>query len=258
MAILVSDRPTFATETGHWYKPSGEPAYTVIGANGKERSTTLRDARKLGLYPSVTTITKCAAKPGLERWKAEQLLMSALTLEQMPQESEQSWIGRVWQDSVQQAVKAAERGTRIHAAIEKAYRGQHEPEFATHIALVHREIDRLFGERKWEPERSFAHPLGYGGKVDLHWRETLIDIKTKDGDLADQKPYDENLMQVAAYALGLEMADPVCAILFVSRTEPTVKLCMLDGDEVSRGLDMFRHLLGYWKAANKIETKRAA
>ena len=33
-------------ESGHWYTQEGEPMYTVIGANGKERNTTLRDAKK--------------------------------------------------------------------------------------------------------------------------------------------------------------------------------------------------------------------
>ena len=33
-------------ESGHWYTQTGEPMYTVIGANGKERNTTLRDAKK--------------------------------------------------------------------------------------------------------------------------------------------------------------------------------------------------------------------
>ena len=253
MPILVSDKATFAAESGHWYKPSGEPAYTVIGANGKQRPTTLRDARKLGLYPSVTTIMKLAAKPGLERWKAEQLLMSALTLEQMPGESEQSWIGRVWQDSIQQAIKAAERGTQIHAAIEKYYQSLPiDPEFSPIVQLVSREIFGVFGNPGWQAERSFAHPLGYGGKVDLHSEKFLIDIKTKDGDLEDVEPYDEHLMQVGAYSQGLELSNPTCAILFVSRDQPKVKLTILEKDDVEHGTAMFKWLLFYWRAVNRI------
>lgn len=254
MPLTAADRiKSFATEAGHWYRPDGTPAYRIIGANGKERPTTLRDARKLGLYPSVTTIMKLAAKPGLERWKAEQLMMSALTLQQLPGESEQSWIGRVWQDSLQHAASAAERGTLIHGAIEKSYHGQpYEAEFHGHVKLVREEIKRTFGEVAWEPERSFAHPLGYGGKVDLHTKHFLIDIKTKDGDLTDVKPYDEHLMQVAAYAQGLGLVSPQCAILFVSRQEPVVKMTVLDPEEVAHGAAMFKWLLFYWRAVNKI------
>ena len=33
-------------ETGHWYDKDGNSQYTIVGANGKERNTTLRDARE--------------------------------------------------------------------------------------------------------------------------------------------------------------------------------------------------------------------
>lgn len=255
MSFTAADRiiPSTPGESGHYYFPDGRTAYTIIGANGKQRPTTLRDARKLGLYPSVTTVLKAAAKPGLERWKAEQVLLSSLTLQQMPNESEQSWIGRVWQDSVQQAITASERGTRIHAAIEQSYLERpYEAELASHVRLVRQEIKRAFGDLEWKPEKSFAHPLGYGGKVDLHTPEVLIDIKTKDGDLCDVKPWDEHLMQVAAYAQGLGLESPQCAILFVSRQEPVVKLCVLKPEEVAHGAAMFKWLLFFWRAANKI------
>ena len=54
------------SESGHWYTKTGEPMYTIVGANGKERNTTLADAKKLDLVPSVTTILGIVAKPALE------------------------------------------------------------------------------------------------------------------------------------------------------------------------------------------------
>ena len=72
---LVKDNYNkFKSESGHWYTQEGEPMYTIIGANGKERNTTLRDAKSLGLVPSVTTIMGIIAKPSLETWKQKQLL----------------------------------------------------------------------------------------------------------------------------------------------------------------------------------------
>jgi hypothetical protein len=53
----------YKSEAGHWYDHDGKPMYTIVGANGKERNTTLRDAKKEGLVPSVTTIIGIAAKP---------------------------------------------------------------------------------------------------------------------------------------------------------------------------------------------------
>ena len=69
-----------AAESTHWYTRDGIPRYTIIGANGKERNTTLRDARKEGLIPSVTTILKVASNPVLNQWIQKQVLMAALTL----------------------------------------------------------------------------------------------------------------------------------------------------------------------------------
>ena len=75
-------------ESTHWYTRAGNPMYTIIGKNGKERNTTLRDARTLDLVPSVTTILGVAAKPGLEKWKQEQVLLAALTLPRQDGEGE--------------------------------------------------------------------------------------------------------------------------------------------------------------------------
>ena len=60
------------SEKGHWYTLEGKPLYTLVGKNGKERNTNLRDARKLNLVPSVTTILDVAAKPGLVNWQINQ------------------------------------------------------------------------------------------------------------------------------------------------------------------------------------------
>ena len=69
-----------SAESVHWYQHNGAPQYTVKAKDGSDRPTTLRDARKLNLVPSVTTILKIAAKPGLEAWKLNQMLLAALTL----------------------------------------------------------------------------------------------------------------------------------------------------------------------------------
>jgi hypothetical protein len=89
----------WATESMHWYDKAGRPCYEVERADKKGmRPTTLRDARKMNLVPSVTSIIKCAAAPQLEKWKRDQVLIAALTLPRMPEESEQSWLARVEQD----------------------------------------------------------------------------------------------------------------------------------------------------------------
>jgi hypothetical protein len=247
----------WASESGHWYDAiTGEPRYTIVGKNGKERATHVGDARKHGYVPGVTTIINCASKFGLERWKAEQLLHAGLTLPHLEGESEEQWIDRVWKDSAEQGKKAAERGTEIHGAIESWYRLPHDVsgEFAPWISQVVCAVGGWFGSQKWSTEKSFAHPLGYGGKVDLHSPEVVIDFKTKDS-LAGVKLYDEHLMQLAAYSYGTsnmpEMDYPCrAAIVFIHRTEPKATIIEASQEELDRGWRMFRALLDYWYAAN--------
>lgn len=243
----------WATESGHWYTPEGVPAYTIVGKNGRERPTTVKDAREKGLLPSVTTIMRCAAAPALERWKADQLLMAALTLPRNPDETEKQWISRVWQDSSEQGKKAAEHGTRIHAAIEGHFRGQPpDPDMWDYVKGASDVIREEFGTPVWLPEKSFASELGFGGKVDLHADQIVLDFKGKDGDLVGVTCYDEHYMQLAAYAKGLKMPWARCGIVFVSRTHPgIVKLVIHTPQQTLRGWQMFCGLLEYWKAAKR-------
>ena len=54
------------TTGGHWYTQDGKPMHWVDKADGKgTRNTTLRDARKLNLLPSVTNILKLLNNPEL-------------------------------------------------------------------------------------------------------------------------------------------------------------------------------------------------
>lgn len=242
----------YVSESEHWYARDGSPAYTVPSKKGEPRPTTLRDARVHQYAPSVTKIIKCAAAPGLEQWKANQVLMAALTLPRAKDEPEAAWIKRVWEDSTEQARKAAERGTQIHAAIEKHLRGDGvDDEMWPYVAGAIRAMGMLdlSGQK---PERSFTSPLGFGGKVDLYTADLVIDFKTKDGDLSDVVAYPEHWMQGAAYARGLGVPRAECANVFVSRTHPgEAKLVRHNHDDTERGWTMFRHLLAYWFTASE-------
>lgn len=254
-------KPGFASEAAHWYRKDGEACHTVIGANKKERPTTLRDARKLGLLPSVTSILKLSAKPGLERWKAEQVLLAGLTLPMKPGEKETEWIKRVWEDSQEQAAKAAERGTEIHAAIEKSFRGDPvDPAMKPWVDAAWHEVQKRFpDDRGWSPERSFANTEHrFGGKCDLHRpgiTGVVIDFKGKEGPLEDISLYDEHHMQLAAYAVGLGM-DPGHAegfICFVRRDLPEARMVgPIPPEWMLRGWAMFRALLGFFYAKTNL------
>ena len=106
-----------ASESNHWYTKDGQPMYTVIGKNGKERNTNLRDAREHGYIPSVTTILNVAAKPGLSVWLQQQAILAALTLPRNDGESESDWLDRVLTDSKAQCRDEADSGTSMHSEI---------------------------------------------------------------------------------------------------------------------------------------------
>jgi hypothetical protein len=251
-----------SAESVHWYRQDGGPQYTVKAKDGSDRSTTLRDARKMDLVPSVTTIMKVAAKPGLEQWKLEQMLLSAMTLPMRPDEPEKAYIARIVADSKETGKQAAEKGTRIHESIESWFGGKKDVE--------HKEIALAFEEavfnhfkthpmQSWLTERSFASSLGFGGKVDLYTEADqyapvgiVLDAKTKDFGPDDKvDAYDENLLQLAAYRHGLHLPHARCANVFCSRTHPgLVKVVEWSEEELTKGWEMFQCLLRYWKLKN--------
>jgi hypothetical protein len=240
-------------ESTHWYDRDGTPRYEVLDAKGKMRAATLRDARKFGWYPGVTSIIKCAAAPGLERWKLEQTMLAALTLPRFDGENDESFCSRVMRDSGEQARKARESGTVIHAAIQGHYEGKPPSlDMLAHVQGVAETIKQNFGEHEWCAEAACAHPSGYGTKADLSCRGIVLDFKGADftaSDVATLKTWDEHAMQLAATREARGMPDATCAIVYVSRVTPGLcRAIHVDESDLRRGWAMFQALLSYWKA----------
>ena len=197
------------------------------------------------MRPSVTTIINEAAKPGLERWKQEQVLHAALTLPRIEGEPEKDYLARIMRDSQEQAKKAAERGTLIHAAIEG--RNTFGP-YGEHVMAALKLIYDWMPGELWKQEQSFTSPLGYGGKTDDHAVNGVVDYKTTEKPLDDLDTYDSHWMQLAAYREGLGMPTARCAIVYVNALEPAARLIEIPEINLQRGWKMFRALLDYWYA----------
>lgn len=247
------------TDGGHWYDRSGKPCYQQRTKKGGVRATDLRDGRKLGLVPSVTTVLSVIAKDALTKWKVEQGIWSALTTTRRPGESDDDFIARVLRDSQQQAKDAADEGTRIHDAIECSFKGDPYPaKYLPHVEAVHAKLEEIYpGVTDWAAERSFAHPSGFGGKVDLSSQSTGIvtDHKGKDGDFTDGKrlAYDQH-WQLAAYNRGLLLPPSECLNLFVSRTHPgKVAAHVWTKNEIDDGWAVFEGALELWKRIKKFD-----
>jgi hypothetical protein len=247
-----------SAESVHWYQQDGSPQYTVKAKDGSDRPTTLRDARKMNLVPSVTTVMKIMAKPGLDVWKNEQLLLAAMTLPRKETETEKEFIARIVADSKETGKQAAEKGTRIHESIERWYAGDRSIEHIDTAKAFEMAVFEHFKTdpfEKWKTEISFTSPLGFGGKVDLHTTTGLgivIDAKTKDFGPDDKiEAYDEHLMQLSAYRFGLGLPNARCANVFCSRTHHgLIKVVEWSEEDLARGWEMFQSLLQFWKLKN--------
>ena len=246
----------FTSESGHWYDQEGEPAYTLIGANGKERNTTLRDAKNLGLVPSVTTIIGMAAKPGLENWKITQAIKAATMADTGESiEDMDSFINKCKYEARQVGLKAAKEGTKIHAQIERGFQGKrkHKP-----YKIIKQWLDDQYSwADKWTAEGSFCAPQGYGGKIDLYCDNVFVDFKTKD-NLKNKDPsrlvYDEHGMQLSAYAQGMGIDSPERVSIFVDRKDTSIVLFHVwDTESHEKHKEMFNNLLRYWQLSKNYE-----
>ena len=233
-----------ASESCHFYDREGNPQYTYINKQGKECKTTLTRAKKEGYLPSVTTITKLLAKPGLDKWRQIETIMACLTMPIIADEPEDEYIERIIQDSDSRSKEARDRGTDIHGYIERGFQGEILDGEAN---LYFRSVDKIIwdecGLQEWKAEKSFASSLGYGGKVDLHNDNFLIDFKGTDKPLDSIKTYPEQAMQLAAYDAGIDSCSRKCGICYVHRDTAESKLIWIDEKELMKGQEVFFKLL---------------
>lgn len=244
-----------ASESQHWYDKDGNPVYEVPYADPSKgmRPATLADARKLGLVPGVSSIISQVNKPALNQWMQKQAILAALTLPRIDNEPEADYLERVLNDSREQARKAAERGTEIHAAIQSAYEGKsYSSDLAVFVDAARKEISTRFPDSGWIPERSFACPLGYGGKIDLLREEIVLDIKTKEFTEPKNLTWPEMAMQLIAYDLGCPSMLGIyrrCSNVFVSTKIPgLVHIHEWEKKDLQKAWAKFRALLAYWKS----------
>ncbi len=202
----------------HWYLRDGRPFHEIANASGTgNRPVTLRDARKVMAFPSVTNVLGVLAKPGLDAWKIEQGIMAALTLPRVPDEPLDVFARRVVDDMGEQVEKAADFGTAIHNACEVYALNKQmptDPKLRAHLEPWRNWFDANV-ERIGCIEQVFVHSEhGYAGRVDMvallksasggapYW--AVVDFKTqkvKRSAKGEPKPvfYETWPLQLEAY-----------------------------------------------------------
>lgn len=244
--------PTIARVTpdgsAHYYTRSGEPMHEVPRAKGDGmRATTLADARKLNLLPSVTTVLGIVAKPGLVSWQIEQACLSVLTAQKHTEETLDAFVERVLhidKDQKQESEKAMELGTNVHEAIELAAKGQpFNQAFEPYVTPVLKLLPR-FGPIVSTEEIVVGD--GCAGRMDLKTEEWVVDYKTckkipKDG-------YREHELQLSAYAMAAKRSK--VANIYISTTEPGKVEVVEYENPAGTFADGFWHVLKLWQWMN--------
>ncbi len=241
-----------STDSSHWYFPDGHPCHSVPRSAGLgDRPTTLRDARKLGLLPSPTTILKVLRKPELESWLTEQAVLAAMTTPRKEGEELDAFIHRVLhveKQQDQQAQKARDLGTDIHTGIEAVLNGRPcAPDVEAFVLPAVAKMREQFGAV--DATEQVVVGNGYAGRADCIFANTILDVKTTGAKTLPSQAYWEARCQVAAYAKAIGPQIIITAILYVSTMVPgELSLCVQTDWE--REWRAFEHLLAYWQEAN--------
>ena len=263
MAVLTKSK----IPTAHWYRADGTPVHRLPTADGSgERPTTIRDAKRMNLYPSVTSILGVLAKPGLETWKLNQVALATLRTPKQPDESDDYWCRRVQNSAFEQVERAADMGTKIHRALEHAMddepfdeevRDYVDPVLrwrgSTAIEIIDREVRVV----------NFTH--GFAGTADVLFRYGRTGIGILDYKTRKTKPgekvvaYDNQAMQLAAYAAaywGEENIDrAVAANVFISTTEPG-RIEVVKHETLPQDWEAFKLLTGLWRYVKNYDPRQ--
>lgn len=258
MSSIATLKPR--AESAHYYTKDGTPMHTVTAkSTGKPRNTTVRDAKKMDLVPSVTTILRGGMPTpfGLQQWKLQGLLEHALTTERKTDESDDEYVRRIQADWEQAKSEAPDLGSEVHAILEAYYsrRSETREEWPdpTHTSLEAYQL----AENAIESMRSSIYRVkateltvvgqGYAGTIDLVYEDVIgntwiVDFKTQRPKNGKVKTRDEWVYQLAAYDQAWMRHHPQVdgvanLIIPTDGSDPVWK--PWSTDELERGWDVF-------------------
>lgn len=258
------------TEEGsHWYDKHGNPVHEVPKKGGGFKPTTLADARKLILFPSVSTVLKFPfdEKMNLVGYHVDQALEAVLTSPQihldlpagrtLKEFCDEILIQR--KDQREESDAAKEFGSLFHACSAKGIVGESydermQPWVEPAIAYV-KSLGRVI-----EVEKTFADTRhGFGGTRDVVVEApdgTIIIVDYKSTKrLPKDEPWSDHCKQVSAY--GLPFGErPVKGIVIYLLNDTAMKrqwwkteveIRPLEVPDMIQPAKAFLALLDYWK-----------
>lgn len=216
------------SQASHWYFPDGRACHEVEMKTkpGQMRSTTVADARKMGLLPSSTNIIGVIDRPELNAWKQSQAVLAALTLPRNPLEGDDDFAERVVRDAQEQVSKAASIGTKIHSAIEEL--------LCFENIRCDKEVEHLFtpfihwaktniGEIYMAEQTVIGN--GYCGRLDLKAElagvgKAIIDFKTRKPYNGKFAVYSNDDLQLSSYQMADGDANTTRVSILINSQEP--------------------------------------
>ena len=259
LAIMAALIATAKTESSHYYLASGESCHGD-----------LRSARKVGAYPSVTTILGAAgpSKQGLMNWKEEQAILSALSLPRNDGEAASDFAKRVVLDSRKEVEAAAVRGTQIHSLAEMIINQQEPGE------LVKGYEEHYAGLKEWREccvtkvhasESVLVNEAeGYAGRVDLiadiHGKIEVVDFKTrkfkKDAKgISKASGYETDLLQLSAYAYAFTDEGMACRNILIDPVTGQLHDIRYTAEQVAQAFEAFTSICKVWRWLKKYDPR---
>jgi len=232
------------------------------------RPATLGDAKKLSLFPGVTSVLdRVLRKPALEKWLIQQAVLAVTTAPDVQGEALDAKIVRVLETEGQQKEEsklAMDRGTEIHAALENAIAGR-EVELSM-LSWIKPALAEVRGLGELVATEKIVVGPGFAGKVDLLMRTPtgllVLDYKTTK-KLPDKGAWPEHRLQLAAYGGALtRQGEHVTGVgnVYISTVEPgAYKLCAWPNwqEDYTIFLDVFSvwcWMTGYVPATQDVTT----
>lgn len=256
-----------------FYNSDGKIVFDVQSVDGKTtRKPTLADAKRLGLYLSVSTVAKMGGDTGsLEHWfKTEPLRVAAkASAWKLLQDNPDAWLGAMLDESTSAMGKAATRGSLVHKMAEDYSRWRINPaksfaptgELEPYALALH----KVFLDGKITPfvegiERAvFDKKSQTSGTLDLQAshafgkKNVLIDFKTQGFKSGKATDYFNYRLQIAAYSNAAYGKPGWCAIIYLDTSKHGTPNHTPKSEVVLISPKESRELYKYYKMCAKIK-----
>lgn len=254
----------------HFYNHYGEPCY----------NSGLREARKRGYLPSVTTVNTIIANPGLDVWKLNTVIKTCI--DNPCDIEEKEYIDWIKKEAFRDSRQKAKLGTVVHHLAERYVKGK--PLFfqgsRADVWQIFKPLREWIDINLMQPENGIMQnegaelvlvneDLGYAGKADYKGKLTtgqkvILDFKTttvkqsdikKDGTLKKAKLYDSYARQLVA----LDMCTPsdevnilLSVIISTDSENYGVWTHVWKDEEIGKAWQEFTGALQIYKSVNRI------